>query len=123
MNNTSIFQWIGRITGLLALSLGIAFWTGNAGSLVILHTLLGSLLTVALFVLVYQAYRAGVSTMLVGLAAIWAIGLPIYGLLQNHILPDMYQWLAQVLHLLCALGAMGLAEILGAKIRSTENIH
>ena len=120
MNNTSIFQWIVRITGLLALTLGIVFWTGNAESLVIAHILLGCLLTLALFVLVYQAYRAGVSTMLVGLAAVWAIGLPVYGLLQDRILPESYEWLAQVLHLLCAIGAMGLAEILGSKVRRTD---
>jgi len=119
MNNTTICKWIVRITGLLALGLGLAFWTGAAESLVILHILLGSLLTLALFVLVFQAYRAGVSTMLVGLAAIWAIGLPVYGLVQDRILPDTFQWLAQVLHLVCAIGAMGLAEILAARIRRT----
>ena len=123
MNNTSNLQWIVRITGALALLLGIAFWTGNAGSLVLVHILLGSLLTLALFVLLYQAYRAKVSTILVGLAAIWAIGLPIYGILQGRILPDTYSWLAQVLHLLCAIGAMGLAELLGARIRRTSNAH
>ena len=119
MNNTSLYTWIVRITGLLGLSLGIAFWAGTAESLVILHILLGSLLTLALFVLVFQAYRAGVSTLLVGLAAVWAIGLPIYGLVQDRILPDTFEWLAQVLHLLCAIGAMGLAEILAARIRRT----
>ncbi len=119
MKNTSLYPWIVRITGLLALGLGLAFWTGTAESLVLLHILLGSLLTLALFVLVFQAYRAGVSTMLVGLAAIWAIGLPIYGIVQGRILPDTFQWLAQVLHALCAIGAMGLAEILAARLRRT----
>lgn len=106
-----------RATGLLALILGIIFWTGNALFLVRVHILLGVVLTLALFALVYLAYRAGVKRALVMIAAIWAIVLPIWGLIQSHIFPETWFWLAQVLHLLCAIGAIGLAETLGARIR------
>ncbi len=106
-----------RVTGLIELILGIMFWTGNAQALIRGHILLGVLLTLALFAIIYMAYRAGIVRWLVALSAIWALGLPIWGLTQDRIFPDAYLWLAQVLHLLCALGAMGLAEILGAQIR------
>ncbi len=79
--------------------------------------MLGSLLTLALFGLVYQAYRAGIVRWLVAISAVWALGLPIWGLAQERILPEAYTLIAQILHLLCALGAMGLAEILGAQLR------
>lgn len=117
MKLTPALQWTVRITGLIELILGIVFWTGNAHALIRGHILLGGLLTLALFGLVYLAYQAGIARWLVALSAIWAIGLPIWGLIQGHIFPEAWLWLAQVLHLLCALGAMGLAEILGAKIR------
>ncbi len=110
-------QWAIRITGLIELILGIVFWTGNARALIRGHILLGGVLTLALFALVYLAYRAVVARWLVALSAIWALGLPVWGLIQSHIFPEVYLWLAQVLHLLCALGAMGLAEILGARLR------
>ena len=117
MKLTPALQMTIRITGLIELILGIVFWTGNAHNLILEHILLGGLLTLALFALIYQAYRAGVSKWLVALSAIWALGLPIWGLAQGRIFPETYLWLAQVLHLLCAIGAIGLAEILAAKIR------
>lgn len=106
-----------RITGLIELILGVMFWTGNAHVLIRGHIFLGVLLTLTLFALIYLAYRSKVARWLVALSVIWAIGLPIWGLTQDRIFPETYLWLAQVLHLLCALGAMGLAELLGAQIR------
>lgn len=117
MNFTSMSQLVVRIAGSLALVLGILFWTGNAQSLVLFHILLGCLLTLALFVLVYQAFQTGVSKWLVIVAAVWAIGLPIWGFAQSRIFSEAYLWVSQLLHVLCAIGAMALAEILGGRIR------
>ena len=50
---------------------GIVVWTGNGKALVISHIVLGSILTLALFALAYQAYRAKVSLKLVLVAAVW----------------------------------------------------
>jgi hypothetical protein len=44
---------------------GIVVWTGNGEALVIDHIVLGSILTLALFALTYQAYRVIVSLRLV----------------------------------------------------------
>jgi hypothetical protein len=117
MKSTSILQMVIRVIGLLQLILGIAVWTGNADFLIMFHILLGSVLTVALWVLAYQASRAGVSQWLVILAVVWALVLPIWGLAQEHILPEAYNWIAQVLHLLSGVGAVGLAEILAGQMR------
>lgn len=106
-----------RAAGLIELILGIVFWTGNAHALIRGHILIGVLLTLAFFAIVYMAYHAGIARWLVVLSVIWAFGLPIWGLMQDRIFPEAYLWLAQVLHLLCALGAIGLAEILGVQIR------
>jgi hypothetical protein len=116
MKMTKILQLILRIAGVIQLILGIVVWIGSADSLVSIHILLGVVITLALFLLVYQALRAGVNRWLVALAGLWAIGLPVWGMLQEHIFPGAYEWLAQVLHLLCGIGALGLAEMLAPRI-------
>jgi len=113
---TKTIQMAIRILGLVQLILGIVFWTGNAEFLVICHILLGSLLTLGLFILVYRAYRAGISKWAILISAVWAIALPLYGLIQDKILPTQYEWVAQVLHLLCGVGAVGVGEFLSAAI-------
>ena len=122
MKTTSILQMTVRIIGVIELILGIVFWTGNVESLIRVHILLGCLLTLALFVLVYQAYRAGVSLWLVIVAAIWALGLPIWGLAQDKILPGASNWISQILHVLCGIGAVGVAEILAVQMRKNKII-
>ena len=117
MKATSVLQMVIRIIGVIELVLGFVFWLGYAESLIIVHILLGSLLTLALFGLVFQAYRAGIARWLVAVSAVWAIGLPLWGLAQGRIFPEAYIMIAQILHVLCAIGAIGLAEILGAQIR------
>jgi hypothetical protein len=117
MKTTSILQMTVRILGVILLILGIVFWTGNAHFLVTFHILLGSVLTLALFVLTYQAYCAGVSKWLVLIAAVWAIGLPIWGLAQHQIFPGEYNWITKALHLLCGVGAIGVGEISAVQIR------
>ncbi len=113
---TKTLQMAIRIIGMIQLVLGIIFWTGNADKFVIVHILLGLILTIALFMLTFRAYRAGVLRWLVILAAVWAVGLPAWGLLQEKIFPESLTWLAQVLHLVCGLGAVGIGEMLAMHI-------
>lgn len=113
---TKTIQMAIRILGLVQLILGIVFWTGDIEFLVICHILLGSLLTIGLFALVFRAHRSGVSKWAIIISAVWAIGLPLYGLIQEKILPGSYHWVAEVLHLLCGVGAVGVGEFLAAAI-------
>jgi len=115
--STKTLQMLVRVIGLLQLVLGIVFWTGGAEELVIVHIGLGLVLTIALFMLILRAQRAGAARWLVIFAAAWALGLPIWGLVQESIFPEAYAWIAQVLHLLCGLGAVGIGEFLGMKIK------
>ena len=116
MKTTSILQMVIRVLGLIQLILGIVFWTGNALFLVICHILLGCILTLALLTLTYQAFRAGAATWLVVVATVCELALPIWGLAQRHILPASFLWLAQVLHLLCGVGIVGVAELLAVQM-------
>jgi len=117
MKNGSILQMVIRISGLIQLVMGIIIWVAEADSLILPHILIGVIFTVALFILTYQAYRAGIAGWLVGLAVLWALVLPVWGLAQENIFPESYFWVSQVLHMLCGVGAIGLAEILAVRIR------
>ncbi len=121
MKTTFILKNIVRITGVIQLITGVVFWTGNAKTLVVGHILLGSLLSLALLGLAYQAYKAKISPKLVIIAAIWGIVLPIWGVMQERVFPGTNNWIAQVLHLLSGIGAIGLAEMLAAKIIKNKN--
>jgi hypothetical protein len=84
--------------------------------------LTGTIFTIALFIITYQAYRAGVPIWLVLLTGVWALILPIWGMAQEKILPAPYILVSQISHVLCGIGAIGLAEMLSVKIRKTKAI-
>lgn len=113
--------WVARISGLIALILGILFWTGQATSLVPIHMALGTILVLALWVLAGRGAKAGVNGGLVAIAVIWGLLVPVIGLLQMHTVPGAYHWLIQVVHLLLGLGAIGLAEGLSGRIKRSAS--
>ena len=117
MKNSSTLQMVIRIAGLIQLVLGVIVWSMEADVLIMPHILVGTIFTVALFILVYQAWRAGVQPGLVILAVVWALVLPVWGVAQEKILPESYVWLSQILHVLCGVGAIGLAEMLSVRMR------
>jgi hypothetical protein len=106
-----------RITGLIQLILGLIVWPGNTDSLIPIHILIGSALVIGLLILSYLAARSEILPGLVILAAVWALVLPAWGLTQEKFLPETGHWIIQILHLLCGIGAVGMAEMLGAQIR------
>ena len=118
---TTIAQTLVRLCGLVLLTLGMLFWTGNARSLIPVHMLLGFVLVLALWVLAALAARAGVHRGLVALAVVWGVVVPALGLTQDRLLPGSAHWLIQVLHLLVGLGAIGQAEGLAARIKGRRS--
>jgi len=119
MSTKSIPLWIIRVVAVLLLVLGVVVWPGNADGLIAPHIALGVVLALTLFVLEYQAFRAGVSPALVALAVVWSLALPILGLTQA-MLPDSLALFAQVFHLLVGVGAWVLAEILVRRMPSKK---
>ena len=75
--NTTFLQMSIRIVGAIMLLLGVFFWISQNLSLVIIHILIGFVLVLLLWILAYQAARAGVSTAMVVLVAIWSFLLPV----------------------------------------------
>lgn len=121
--NSKVMLMIIRIGWLIALIGGSIYWWTSSGveDLPLFHVLLGGIVTAALLILVFQAYKIGAPKSFIILAAVWAIGLPLWGVFQMKIFPDNMDWVAQILHVICAIGAIGIAEILGAQIERKKN--
>jgi ABC-type multidrug transport system permease subunit len=102
-----------RISALLALVLGMLFWTGYAESLVDAHMLLGLLVALSLWMLgVTLAITGEGNWWLTGGAFVLAGIILIFGLIQERLLPGALHWVIQVIHLLLGLSALGLGEII-----------
>jgi hypothetical protein len=106
-----------RVTVLLALILGILFWTGNALSLVLVHMALGILAVLSLWTLggAIASTKGGIG-LAIG-AFVWGLLLAALGLTQGTLLAGSTHWVIQVLHLLLGLGAIGLGEMIAGRYK------
>ncbi len=109
-----------RIAALLALILGIIFWTSDTrGVLVPIHMLLGILVTLALLILggvmttVKGGMGLGIGAIVLGLLVV------IVGLTQTQLIPGSLHWIIQVIHLLIGLTAIGMGEMVAGRYRRT----
>lgn len=112
---TRIAGMVLRACALVAIVLGILFWTGNAEQLHDVHMTVGILLVLALWTMaIGQASKPGGIGLL--LAAIVAgVALAVVGMTQERILPGQNHWIIQVTHLALALVAVGLGEMLAGR--------
>ena len=106
-----------RASVLLALILGILFWTGNATSLVLVHMGLGILAVLSLWTLgaVIASTKGGIG-LAIG-AFVWGLIVAALGLTQGTLLAGSTHWVIQVLHLLVGLAAIGLGEMIAGRYR------
>lgn len=110
-------QMLIRLSGVILIILGGLFWSHSALQWMGLHMILGFVLVLALWVLALLGTRARVSTGMVGVALVWGLLVVIVGVKQASLLPGPSHWVIQVVHLILGLGAMGLGEVLGARIK------
>jgi hypothetical protein len=108
-----------RVTGVVLIILGAAFWTGHAFAEIPLHKQVGYLFVLSLWTLAALAARAGVAPSFVSLAVVWGLAVAALGMTQDRLLIGNAHWVIKVLHLLVGLGAMGLAEGLAARSKQT----
>src|SRR5579859_2353166 len=96
-----------RLAVLLALILGVLFWTGNAQSLTLIHMLLGFIVVISLWVIgLAQGFVKGGSFGLALATFIVGLALAIVGLFQQGWLTGSTHWIIQVIHLLLGLSAI-----------------
>jgi hypothetical protein len=98
--------------GLALIVLGILFWTGRALSLLQLHTMLGGLFVICLWVLAVLGFLTPGSRTLALIVLIWSLIVPALGVTQLRLMPGADHWVIQALHLLVGLIAMGLGHAL-----------
>ena len=107
-------------SGLLALILGLLFWSHRASNLIQLHMLLGFLVVGALWVVgIGQAVLKRGSWLIAACALIIGALMLALGLTQASLMVGKYHWGIQIVHLLLGLTAIGIGHIGAARYRKS----
>jgi hypothetical protein len=106
------------LAGLIALILGLLFWTGIAVHLVSMHMLLGLLAVAALWVIaIGQAFAKGGSWTVAACSLVVGALTIVFGLYQSSMMVGPLHWVIQVLHLILGLFTVGLGHLGAARYR------
>ena len=112
-----VLQMIIRVLWVVNIVLGILFATGNLAGLVMLHETFGLVIAICLLILsVLAMARARAVGLGVG-GIIVAILLPAVGMGQVDVLVGNGHFVVEFVHVLVAVAAIALAEILGLRYR------
>ncbi len=109
-----LLQIVVGIAGLCALVLGLFIWIANS-DLTNIHMLFGLLVTVGLLVMSIIALTARGLRIWGIVGIVYAIIVPIFGVLQSKLLVGHLYWLIQTLHMLDGIGALVLTGFLAAR--------
>ena len=113
----TVAQMLVRATGVLQLILGLLIWAENMLGLVGIHTLIGLVFVLSLWVLAAVSTRAGVPVgQAAGVAILGLIAL-VFGMVQTSLLPGSSHWIIQILHLLIGMAAVASGETIGGRLR------
>lgn len=105
-----------RVSGLLVLAAGITAMVGLFALPFVIHLVFGGALSLFLLFLSGKGLRARLPLSLALLGLFWSLLLPLWGLAQNYLVVAALPWLPKALHILCGVGAMGVAEVIGARL-------
>ena len=113
-----------RLSGALAVILGILFWSGNALNLIPIHMLLGLLVVLSLWIVgIGQAFSSGGSWPLAGGTLLLGLLVIVVGMRQSSLLVGPFHWVIQVVHLLLGILAVGIGQIAVARWRNSSAIR
>jgi hypothetical protein len=109
------------LAGLLALILGLLFWTGVALNLMQMHMLLGLLAVGALLVIgIGQAFSKGGSWIIVAGALVVGAATIVLGMTQASLMVNEFHWVIQVIHLVLGLLTIGMGHMGAARYRKSS---
>ena len=104
--------------GLLALILGLLFWTNSALNLIQMHMLLGLLAVGALWVIgIGQAFSKGGSWLIAACALVVGAAMIVLGWTQSSLMVGELHWVIQVIHLVLGLLVIGMGHMGAARYR------
>lgn len=107
-----------RAGALVNLILGFAVWAGWAESMVLAHMVLGLVVIVAAWTLALpEATAPGGNRAVAGAAVVLGLLLPVIGMLQLSVEPGAAMWAMRALHVLTAIGIIGVGEAAVARRR------
>jgi len=116
---TLVIQNAVRVLGVILLVLGFMFWSGHSFELVPVHMRIGEILVGLLWILAAIGLRAGIKPGLVLGAMFYGVIVVAFALRMGLLLPGRAHEVIRVVHFLFGLGAIGLVEMIGAKIKRT----
>jgi hypothetical protein len=113
-----------RLSGALAVILGLLFWSGNGLNLIPIHMLLGLLVVLSLWIVgIGKAFSSGGSWPLAGGALLLGLLVIVVGMRQSSLLVGPFHWVIQVVHLLLGVLAVGIGQIAAARRRNSGAIR
>lgn len=116
MRVMTIFDWIVRIAGSVALVLGLLIWAFQL-DVITIHMAFGLIVTLALLVISFLATLTRGLRLLGIIGIVYAFILPLLGVNQETLLIGNLHWLIQVIHMLIGIGALALAGVIGMRYR------
>jgi hypothetical protein len=118
----TVFQMLIRVTALIQIATGIPLWIKHATGMTPIHMLIGLVLVLCLWALAVIGARARAGGWLVAMAFVWGAITVLLGMTQAQIMPGAGHWMIRVVHILIGLGAIGMAEALGARIKALSRV-
>jgi len=106
------------LAGLLALILGLLYWTGTALYLLQMHMLLGLLAVGALWVIgIGQAFSKAGNWVIAACALVVGAVTIAIGVIQSSLMVGEFHWVIQIIHLVLGLLTIGMGHMGAARYR------
>jgi len=106
-----------RVLGVILLVLGFLFWSGHHFDLIPVHMRLGEILVGLLWIIAALGLRHGLKPGIVLGAIFYGFLVVAYAMRMGMLLPGSAHEVVRVVHFLFGVGAIGLVEMIGAKIK------
>lgn len=112
-----------RLIGLILIVLGFLFWSGHSFDLVPLHMRLGETLSALLWILAILALIARLNPVIPAIAILSGALVVVFGMNMGELLPGPAHEVIRVLHFLIGLAAIGLSEMLAARLKRRVGVR
>jgi hypothetical protein len=113
---------LARVSWLVQLVIGSLFWTGHLTGLVPLHIIVGLIFVFTLWALAALALMSKTGGTMAWVALAWGLLTLLLGLGQVRILVGDPHPIAQIVHLLVGIAALGFAEDLARRMRRPQAV-